>query len=238
MAYWITHSIIADMLMDVLPDLDRRGFAVGSIMPDCNLENADWTAFDPPREVTHYMRGEKKTSADPDAFYDEFLRERAVSSEEERSFLLGYYAHLITDKRYMLFIREPGRVEACYARLKKDPLLRERLSGHEETYDTLKLVFGKKTIETDIVWQEQEYLREHPQGCYMTVLRPLSSFPEYLPHFPHNAAARKISVMIPKAEPEISRPAFVFFTQEEYQKYLVETAEAIRQRILERQSGI
>ena len=43
MASWVTHLMIADGVLARLPDLDRRGFCVGSIAPDCNVENADWT---------------------------------------------------------------------------------------------------------------------------------------------------------------------------------------------------
>ena len=55
MAGWITRCAIADRVMAARPTLSRRDFAMGSIAPDCNLENADWSAFIPPREVTQFM---------------------------------------------------------------------------------------------------------------------------------------------------------------------------------------
>lgn len=54
MATWITHLMVADSVLQKLPWLDRRGFCVGNIAPDCNVENEDWTAFTPSREITHW----------------------------------------------------------------------------------------------------------------------------------------------------------------------------------------
>lgn len=64
MATWITHLMVADSVLQKLPWLDRRGFCVGNIAPDCNVENEDWTAFTPSREITHWMSGDKKIGSD------------------------------------------------------------------------------------------------------------------------------------------------------------------------------
>lgn len=55
MATWGTHLRIADTLFDMGLKLDEVGFCVGSIGPDCNIENEDWSAFIPSREVTHWI---------------------------------------------------------------------------------------------------------------------------------------------------------------------------------------
>lgn len=62
MAEWITHLMIADGVLERLPNLNRHGFCVGNIAPDCNVENEDWTDFTPSREVTHWMQSERKKS--------------------------------------------------------------------------------------------------------------------------------------------------------------------------------
>lgn len=56
MASWVTHLMIADGVLTQFPELDRRGFCVGNIAPDCNVENADWTAFTPSREREKRLR--------------------------------------------------------------------------------------------------------------------------------------------------------------------------------------
>ena len=76
MATWVTHLMIADAVLKQFPGLDRRGFCVGNIAPDCNVENADWTAFTPSRAVTHWMQGERKNAADCDVFYKEYIAKR------------------------------------------------------------------------------------------------------------------------------------------------------------------
>ncbi|HKL98613.1 MAG TPA: hypothetical protein VJZ06_01740 [Mobilitalea sp.] len=68
MASWVTHLMIADNVMKQCPELDRCGFCVGNIAPDCNVENEDWTSFTPPREVNHWMSKERKVASDCDTF--------------------------------------------------------------------------------------------------------------------------------------------------------------------------
>ena len=93
MATWVTHLMIADQVMKKAKGLDRRGFCVGNIAPDCNVENEDWTSFIPSRETTHWMKGDGKSVSDGDLFYEEYMqkREGEIKSEEHRAFLAGYY---------------------------------------------------------------------------------------------------------------------------------------------------
>lgn len=62
MATWITHLMIADGVLERIPNLDRHGFCVGNIAPDCNVENEDWTQFVPSRETTHWMSTNRKVA--------------------------------------------------------------------------------------------------------------------------------------------------------------------------------
>lgn len=107
MATCVTHLMIADGVLAHFPGLHRRGFCVGNIAPDCNVENADRTAFTPSREVTHRMQGVRKKASDCDAFYEEYIlkRKSRIFSAEEYAFLLGYYAHLITGAAFQAMIR-------------------------------------------------------------------------------------------------------------------------------------
>ena len=107
MASWVNHLRIADGVLRKLPTLDRRGFCVGNIAPDCNVENEDWTAFTPPRAVTHWMQGARKSTADCEAFFQAYIEGRRdeIKTEEEFSFLLGYYAHLLTDAAFQAMPR-------------------------------------------------------------------------------------------------------------------------------------
>lgn len=39
MATWVTHLMVADQVFNKIRGLDRHGFCVGNIAPDCNVEN-------------------------------------------------------------------------------------------------------------------------------------------------------------------------------------------------------
>lgn len=74
MATWITHLMVADGVLDHFPSLSRCGYCVFYIAPNCNVENADWTSFTPSREVTHWMRSERKDTSDTDAFCNQYTQ--------------------------------------------------------------------------------------------------------------------------------------------------------------------
>lgn len=233
MANWITHSRIADELLSTGLPLDPRGFHVGSIAPDCNIPNQDWTSFTPSREVTHWMTGKSKCSADHEGFFAQHIAGRSVRSGEEYAFLLGYYAHLITDAAYQSFVRDENRIKRMFCRLKeRDGLFRE-ISGMPETFDTVKAVFGKRRIFGDIAALEDEYLRQNPDSGYLKWLCSLESFPDYLPEFPAGAITYKVAVMTepPKQAPA---PEAVFFSRSEYGDFIRRTQMLVRKKLAEK----
>ncbi|HBA49582.1 MAG TPA: hypothetical protein DCZ91_17660 [Lachnospiraceae bacterium] len=140
MATWVSHLMIADSVLKRFPQLDRHGFCVGNIAPDCNMENEDWSSFVPSREVTHWMSGERKKASDCDRFYKEYIVDRRenIATDEEYSFLLGYWSHLITDAEYQRFIRDEERVAAAWKRIMKHPALNKRASEMEKSWDSVK----------------------------------------------------------------------------------------------------
>lgn len=220
MATWVTHLMIADAVLEALPQLHRRGFCVGSIAPDCNVENADWTAFTPPREVTHWMRGERKQISDCHAFCEAYILPcQASRDSEEYAFLLGYYAHLLTDAAFQAMIRDEGRVRAVWIRIKADPALAAQAAGLPETWDTAKQLIPKSVRLQEISTLEAEYLQTHPQSGYLTEILLLRSFPDYLDYLPPGAIVRKIGVMggLPRKHETtlitISRDEYHFFVK-------------------------
>ena len=217
MASWITHLMIADAVLEQFPELDRRGFCVGSIAPDCNVENADWTAFTPSREVTHWMRGGRKQISDCDAFCESYIvsRRSEISSPEEWAFLLGYYAHLLTDAAFQSFIRDEDRVRAVWDRIRADEALSGRAMGMEESWDSVKKLIPKRIWMGGIYQIEGEYLRDHPDSGYLTEILPLKAFPDYIDYLPEGCIVRKIGVMgyLPEDEPDTS---FLAISREEY----------------------
>ncbi len=221
MSTWVTHLMVADEAIKLLPTLRRHEFFVGNIAPDCNVENADWTSFTPSREVTHWMGGGRKTASDCDRFLHEFIERKENLDIKEASFLLGYYAHLITDAEFQRFIRDEARVKTAWDRIKKHPILREQADGMEETWDSVKLLISGRERMKDIYALEKEYLDKNPDSGYLTDIINLTEFPDYIDYLPPGAIARKVKVMghIPKKEDSlypyigISREEYGFFIQ-------------------------
>jgi len=230
MANWITHMIVADRLLERIPQLERNGFCVGNVAPDCNIENEDWSAFMPPREVTHWMVDGRKTEANCDRFCKERLAGRKFESMEEWSFFLGYYSHLITDSCFQRFIRDEERVRSMIGRIRASSKFSAGMMGRPDNYDVVKQVFPKSERLRDVNQLEYEYLRDNPRSCYLQVLMTLNEFPDYMDILPKGAIVRKLRVMatLPKV---IVDADFVFFTRAEYRGFLAEACESVEMRL-------
>lgn len=225
MATWVTHLMIADGVLKQMPYLDRRGFCVGNIAPDCNVENADWTVFTPSREVTHWMQSERKKASDCDAFCDEYIlqRKEKISSAEEYAFLLGYYSHLITDAAFQAMIRDDDRVRATWVRIKADDEWNDVSAGMDETWDSVKKLISKKDRMREIYAMEAEYLRDYPSSGYLTEILPLKSFPDYIDYLPQGCIIRKIGVMGYLPEPDKSINKFIAMSKDEHASFVENT---------------
>lgn len=236
MATWVTHLMIADKVLAALPQLDRRGFCVGNIAPDCNIENEDWTAFDPPRAVTHFMGSGRKVAADCERFYKERIgvRRGSLGKGEELSFLLGYYAHLIADAEFQAMIRDEARIEAMWQRFDKDEALTTRARGMDRTWDSAKKLFSKADRFRERAQIEAEYLESYPYSGYLTEIIPLESFPDYLSFLPTGAIVRKIGVMGDVPQKEKNAPEPICISREEYMDYVDRTAALVIAKIQEK----
>ena len=224
MAEWVSHLIVADKVMEALPWLKRHEFCVGNIAPDCNLPNEDWTAFTPSREITHWMQeGQRKKADDCARFCEEYIIKRTgeIQTEEELSFLFGYYSHLITDAEHQRTIRDTGRVAAAWKRARSIPELRERSAGMEENWDDFKKLFpDRKDRMKDFYVIEREYLDSHPNSGYFTEIQGLESFPDYIDYLRHGAIPMKVKMMYYMPTLEEGRYPFVGFSREEYTGFI------------------
>lgn len=228
MASWVTHLMIADGVLERISQIDRRGFCVGNIAPDCNVENEDWTAFTPSREITHWMQGERKEASDCDAFCDAYILKRKadIGSAEEYAFLLGYYAHLITDAAFQAMIRDEDRVQAVWMRIHADEKLHAASAGMEETWDSVKMLIPKRARMCVIYAMEAEYLSEHPNSGYLTEILTLKAFPDYIDYLPEGCIARKIGVMgyLPERDKGAS---YIAISREEYAEFVENTIQLV-----------
>ena len=146
MASWMVHLRIADALLAHWRQLDEEAFILGNIAPDSGVPNEDWSAFRPPKAVSHFQTADKTGHfIDTELFRSRYLNAEAVQgySLREYSFFLGYFVHLLTDVRW---------AETVYATLKTD---------HPEEYaaDKSGLVQAAKEDWYDLDFL---YLEQHP----------------------------------------------------------------------------
>lgn len=224
MATWVTHLMVADRVLDKIRGLERHGFCVGNIAPDCNVENEDGTHFTPSREVTHWMSEKRKVASDCDRFYKEYIEKRIkdIKTDEEYSFLMGYYSHLITDAEFQRFIRDEDRVASVWKRIKEHSVLSEKSIGMPENWDSVKsLIKGKERMK-DIDSIEADYLKKHPESGYFTEILELTDFPDYIDYLPDGAIVRKIKIMGYIPERQVSEYPYIAISEEEYGQFVDE----------------
>ncbi len=117
MATWGSHFRIAEIILKKYGKLNRSYFAIGNIGPDCGLPNKNWSAFTPPKEITHFINVKMSNFFDIKSnkfilndvnFFSKYLRCRdIISFQDDTSFLLGYFLHLITDNLWNYYIMKP-----------------------------------------------------------------------------------------------------------------------------------
>lgn len=246
MPEWVTHMMVADSVLEKFPKLDRHGFYVGNVAPDCNIQNEDWTVYTPPREVTHWMQGERKAVSDCDAFCEAYiwkcrdLKKDKVKSlfDEEYSFLLGYYSHLMTDALFQERIRDIDRVAAAWKRIRADQELQQKLckiEPVEENWDTVKRLIPRDERMREMHSLEAEYLKNHPNCGYFTDIMPLKEFPDYIDYLPQGSIAFKIPYL-GSYIPEIYEDAkFIGFSREEFEKYIADAISLVISKFKEMQ---
>jgi len=139
------------------------------------------------------MNGRRKTADDCRGFYKEYVpaRKEEIKTREELSFLLGYYAHLITDAELQRTIRDPERVSVAWERIKKVPAFVEKASGLPENRDTLKRLFPGDDRMKDFYSIEREYPGAHPDSGWYTEIRNLSYFPDYIDYLPKQSIPKR-----------------------------------------------
>ena len=166
MGTWISHFRIAERLLGALPDLclagiDAQMFVIGNVAPDSGRPNHDWTSFDPPKSVTHFLQpGEDEGRIRDLTFYREYVQPLDRQTAQF-SFMLGYLTHLVTDNLWMHFIGE-GTQAAFSSEFAQD-----RAATWERVKD-------------DWYGLDHKYLRDHPGNGFeehvVTAPNPPSPF--------------------------------------------------------------
>ena len=164
MGTWISHLRIAEKLLEHFSELDEVTFTFGNLSPDSGIPNADWTEFDPPKEVTHFLRkGEGEHAIHDLVYYEQYLAN--IKPEDDiklYSFRLGYFFHLICD--------------IMWARRIATTTKQEFKSLFDE--NPAKAI---NIVKDDWYGLDQLYVRDHPESNFWQVIMTNSNPPSYLP---------------------------------------------------------
>src|SRR5574341_657404 len=164
MGTWISHLRVAESLLGYFRELDEVTFSFGNLSPDSGIPNHDWTQFDPPKEITHFLRkGEGEDAIHDLEFYEQYLSN--IKPEDDiklYSFRLGYFFHLICD------IMWAKRIGAATKQQFK-PLFDE---------DRKKAI---STVKDDWYGLDQLYVRHHRDHIFWRVIMANPDPPSYLP---------------------------------------------------------
>lgn len=158
MGTWISHLRVAENLLGTLSEFDPAAFACGNLAPDSGLPNADWSAFDPPKEVTHYLKkGEGEGDIRDLDFYHTYRAELSGSKNREKySFLWGYFFHLLCDNLWSKRIGAASRLQFA-------ALFSEQREQGKDAFWILK---------EDWYGLDFRYLRDHPKSLFWHVFMP------------------------------------------------------------------
>jgi len=144
---WIYHLRVAEALSAHVLAEHALVFTCGNLAPDSGRPNADWTAFIPPKEVTHFLRPQPLRPRIADLDYFRTYLQAVEPETAEYAFLLGYFTHLLADNLWIVHIESSSRSE-------HKVLFAERGSAawnvlKEDWYDLDRL-----------------YLAEHPESVF------------------------------------------------------------------------
>jgi hypothetical protein len=164
MGTWISHLRIAENLLKHFSEVDEVTFAFGNLSPDSGIPNADWTEFDPPKEVTHFLhKGEEEYAIHDLVYYQQYLANVKPDGDIKLySFRLGYFFHLICD------IVWANRIGVATKQQFKELIEKDRK-------EAVNLVKG------DWYGLDQLYVRAHPEHIFWRVIMANPNPPSYLP---------------------------------------------------------
>jgi hypothetical protein len=223
MASWIVHLRIAEFLLQMIDGLDAHYFAIGNIAPDSGIPDENWEKFDPPAHVLHFQAADaaKRDVADL-VFYRRYVApyfaQDALTSEDaqQRSFLWGYFFHLVTDNLWSHEIGLPTKVRFA-AEFEADP----------------KFVWQ---VKRDWYGLDFAYVRSHPDSIFWQTFLHCAYTEDYLDFLPQKAVQLRIDYIqtfYQRTDEEIEqwyieRPD-LYLSEQEMNRFVEENARRLAQ---------
>lgn len=214
MTTWIGHVRIAERILARRPQLDEAAFTFGNLAPDTGLPNDDWSAFDPPKEVTHFLSAGQGEGRIRDLeFYRQYLAPlRPADDPAHYSFMLGYYCHLLSDNLWSR--RVGGPTKHMHAEL----FAADRAGAWE-------------LVKADWYGLDQRYLRDQPESSFWRVVMREPNPARHVPFIPlaglhHQLDYIRTFYSRPDARWVLDRP-FPFLSAATMARYVADAADSI-----------
>jgi len=169
MGTWICHLRVAELLLGKLPLLNEEAFIIGSLSPDSGYPNEDWTEFDPPKAVTHFIhKGETEANTRDYLFYRQYLIQ-PIEDNQAFSFRLAYFFHLVCDYLWAKRVGKTTRAE------------NQILLDEKGLYSLIEVA------KADWYGLDHLYIRNHPDMHAWQVFLHAKNPPSYLDFIPLQA---------------------------------------------------
>jgi len=207
MATWIAHLRIAENILKNMDDLDSIAFILGNVGPDSGVPNEDWSSFNPPKKITHWINEEN--NIDAERFFDRYLKNNLMEYSKY-SYVLGYYIHLLTDIEWSKFFNEK----------KKNALYNKKLKEDASFIWTIK----KDWYGLDFL-----YLEKNPNFIFHTIFKNIDQVPDYIDYFPKGALMKQIKYITEYylGDNEETKENFIYLNEEEMDKFIDDTSKKI-----------
>ncbi len=212
MATWGLHIRIAEKLLDLGFNLDNESFLIGNIGPDCGVANEDWSAFSPPTEISHW-KDDCDNSINADLFFETHVKNQNYDMHE-KSFLYGYYVHLLTDIEFRRLVKTKKRTDKNYEILNEDK----------------NFIW---TIKKDWYDLDHLYFRDNQSSLFYKIFQHVKTFPDYLDYYPKGAVENKVNYITDfylKSSDNLDRK-YIYLTSEEMGNFLDETVKLISDKL-------
>jgi hypothetical protein len=215
MGTWISHLRIAENLLKSLNGLDETAFMFGNLAPDCGKPNEDWTQFDPPKQVTHFLyKGEGEGRIRDLEFFQKYLAHLSPQENLKRySFLLGYFFHLLCDS---LWAKKIGKAS------KRDyQTLLE--SNRSKAWELMK---------EDWYGLDQKYVRDNKESIFWQMMLPAPNPPTYLPYLSQEAVNHQMDFIRqfysqPGPEWVLERP-YPYLNETMMDRFVIDSSQILR----------
>lgn len=99
MASLITHMRIANTFIGIIEKISPVHFIMGSIAPDCGETP----------QITHWTHTGEKNDIRSQDFFNAYIKNE--SSDDKKSFYLGYYIHLLADIAWWNYVWIPASIK-------------------------------------------------------------------------------------------------------------------------------